>query len=215
MSQTSFTEEFMTSFGLDYDSLDLSMLKSHPNYKQFENYDETFWNVSNQDKYVDTFSETRKAIVKELTDIFNDFKESLNKLNKTKIKFSTQFNNVDECKLLFYLLIANNFRNSINFGDIINPHKLIITFFEQYEVKRDVLGYCKPKSEFEESTSLQSMNNDYELLKELSDDMLKKAKSMIDEVKIIEELVSQINSCYIFPKGFITEFIRADYGFLA
>jgi hypothetical protein len=38
---------------------------------------------------------------------------------------------------------------------------------------------------------------------------------MIDEVKIIEELVSEINSCYIFPEGFKTEFIRVDYGFLA
>jgi hypothetical protein len=113
------------------------------------------------------------------------------------------------------LLVANNFRNNINFGDIINPYKLISTFFDTYEFQHNNLGYVDVKSEFEESTSLQSMNNDYELLKELTDDMLKRTKSMIDEIKIIEELVSQINSCYIFPEGFKTEFIRVDYGFLA
>ena len=205
----------MTSFGLDYESLDLSMLKSHPNYKKFEDYDTLFWSVSNEDKYVNTFQETRKAIVKELKDIVNDFKETLNKLNKTKIKFSTQFNNVDECKLLFYFLVANNFRNNINFGDIINPYKLVSTIFEKYEIKRGILNDWYVKSEFQESTSLQSMNNDYELCKELCDDMLKETKSMIDEVKIIDELVSQINSCFIFPEGFNPEFIRVDYGFLA
>lgn len=215
MTQFSIIEDFMTQFGLDYDSLDLSMLKTLSNYKQLEDYDELFWNVSNQDMYVNDFSETRKAIVEELKNIVNDFKETLKKLNKTKFKFTTQFNNADECKLIFYLLVANNFRNSINFGDIISPYKLVSTFFSTYELKRGDLGYCESKSEFRESTSLLSMNNDYELLKQLSDSMLKETKLLIDEVKTIDEIVSQINSCFVFPKGFKTEFIRVDYGFLA
>ena len=211
----SFTEEFMTSFGLDYESLDLSMLKTLPNYKQLEDYDDLFWRVSNEDVYVRIYSETRKAIVKELRNMVNDFKETLKKLNKTKIEFSTQFNNADECKLIFYLLVANSFRNSINFGDIVNPYKLVSTFFDTYEFKHDCLGYTHPKSEFQESTSLRSLNYDYELLKQLTNDMLKEAKTMIDEVKVIDEIVSEINSCFIFPEGFKTEFIRVDYGFLA
>ena len=215
MSQTLFTEEFMKSFGLDYESLDLSMLKSHPNYKQFEAYDDLFWSVSNEDDYLNTFSETRKSIVNELKNMVSDFKETLKKLNKTEFKFSTQFNNADECKLLFYFLVANSFRNSLNFGDIVNPNKLINTFFDTYEFKHNTLGYTHPKSEFQESTSLTWLNNDYELLKEVCNDMLKDAKTLIDEVKVIDEIVSEINSCIIFPEGFKTEFIRVDYGFLA
>ena len=211
----SFTEEFMTSFGLDYESLDLSMLKTLPDYKQLDDYDNLFWMVSNEELYVNTFSETRKAIVKQLKDIVDDFKETLKKLNKTKIEFSTQFNNADECKLIFYLLVANNFRNNINFGDIVNPYKLVSTFFDTYEFKHDCLGYTHQKSEFQESTKLWSLNNDYELLKELCNDMLKETKTMINEIKMIDEIVSEINSCFIFPEGFKTEFIRVDYGFLA
>lgn len=211
----SFTEDFMTEFGLDYESLDLSMLKTLPNYKQLEDYDDLFWRVSNEDVYVRIFSGTRKAVVNELKNMVNDFKETLKKLNKTEFKFTTQFDNADECKLLFYFLVANSFRNSINFGDIVNPYKIVSEFFDTYDFQHNCLGFTDVKSEFRESTSLRSLNYDYELFKQLTNDMLKEAKTLIDEVKVIDGIVSEINSCIIFPEGFKTEFIRVDYGFLA
>ena len=202
------TQEF------DYECLDFSMLKSHPNYEQFEDYDRLFWEVSNEDKYLNIFQETRKAIVKELENIVNDCKETLKRLNKPKLELTVTFNNVDECVLHFYFLVANNFRNSINFSDIVNPYKLISTFFDKYDYHDSALDNCYPNSEFVSDTSLLAMNNDYELLKRICDDMLKNSKLLIDEVKKIDELVSQINTCFVLPDRYYTQCIRQDYGFL-